>query len=231
MQRSRSQRPLQRTGRRVSMIAVLAFGAGGAALACGSSARLASSPGLPPRPLPRCAATTRPVPRDTFPVYGGPRPPEYLTIRVSRKTPGGLTSIEGGPTARLVLQMVDTSQADTARAALSAAFAAEGDPAFAARVRDAAVRPVAFSAADLVDWHAYISGLLFNEASRDRVTISGIGVDFHRAYVVVAVPGEAERTWVEARLAHANLPCGLVQTELGAGLTTGRAPRDVHIRP
>lgn len=142
-------------------------------------------------------------------------------VRLSRSAPGGFTSLEGGPDGRIVLQMVDTAQADTVRAVLAAAFV-DSNRTFAGRLREAELRPVGFSAADLSDWKAYLSPLLFDEAHRAGVTVSAVGADYHTAHVVVWVPGEAERAWVEARLARAAVPCGLVQTELGGGPAVGR---------
>jgi hypothetical protein len=222
MHDSRSPRHARCARRGACMIIALPFAAAGVAFGCARSPRPETTAPPPPRPLPQCTASARPVPRDSFPPYGGPRPPENLTLRVSRGTPAGLTSFEGGPTGRLVLQMVDTMQADTVRAALAAAFVADGYPAFAVRIRAAALRPVAFSAADLVDWHTFLSALLFNETGREGVPISGVGGDFHRVRVVVEVPTETARTWVEARLARADVPCGLVQTEIGGGMSVGR---------
>ena len=201
-------------------------------LGCTNAAR-STSRAPSPRALPQCAAVARPVPRDSFPPYGGPRPPEDLALRVSRVVPGGFTSFEAQPTGPVVLRMADTARADTVRAALAVAFAARGDSAFAARIRDARVRQVAFSLADLVDWKTYLSGLLFNEAGRGGVAVSMVGVDFHRGHVAVYVPGEAERARVEARLARGDLPCGLVETRIsGAPVSidwierSPRRPRD-----
>ena len=192
---------------------------------CASSSRRAATEQSVFRPLPRCSASAHSVPRDSVPEYQGTRPPESLEVRVSRSVPGGLTSYEGGPTGRLVVQMVDTAQADTVRSALADAFNRQGNPAFAERIRNANVRPVAFSAADVADWHTYLTTLLYNDAAHEHVAISGVGADFHNVRVVIAVPTQTQRAWVEGRLARANIPCGLVQTEINGGFHTSAEQR------
>jgi hypothetical protein len=196
----------------------VSLGAVGAVIGCASAAR----PFKPQvvslvRPLPECAASIRPVPRDSVASFGDARPPEAIEVRLSRGLPGGFTSVEGGPTGALVLQLVDTTKADTVRAALAAAYAANGESTFATRIGAARLRTVAFSAADVVDWHTYVSSLVFNEADAAGVPISGVGGDLHRVRIIVEVPTEAAREWVEARLGRAQLPCGLVETTIGGG--------------
>jgi hypothetical protein len=166
------------------------------------------------RALPQCSALGRAIPRDSLATYAGKTGSEDVMVRLSRTVPGGLTSIEGDANDPLVLQMADTSRANDVRGALVATFGTD-QPSFVPRVRAATTKQVAFSAADLVDWMDYVSGRLFTEdARRAGITSAGIGVDFHRVRIDIYTPHESDRAWVESTLGAAQIPCGLVQTEL-----------------
>jgi hypothetical protein len=176
----------------------------------------------------------RALPRDSIRPFGdGRQPPEDVQLRVSRTVPGSLTSVTVyDPSERSVLQMVDTTRADTVRTALLAALAAEPSRVnewFADRVRAAELRQAAFSYADLVDWNTYLSRLLFDGAARDGIPISAVGVNLHSVHIEVMVPTEADRARLESWLARADIPCGLVETELGH-LAGGRAAHAVRVR-
>ena len=182
------------------------------------------------RPLSQCETAARSLPRDSIPTFGVPESAGNLPLHISRTVPGGFTSFEGDADAPFVLQMVDTTRADTVRRALIAAFAADGYDKLASRVPSAAVRQVAFSAADVADWQAYLTKRLYGEAAQDGMTLSGIGADIHRVRVVIAVPSETQRAWVEGRLARAALPCGLVETEISGGVSAGRFSVEKRVR-
>ena len=115
--------------------------------------------------------------------------------------------------------MVDTAKGDTVRAALVAGLSP--DSRKAAMARDAELRAVSFSYAELVDWSRYFSRLLYGSGNDKRVSISGIGVDPHRVNVEIAVRSEADRERLETWLSRADIPCGLVVTSVGEPASTG----------
>ena len=136
--------------------------------------------------------------------------------KLSRVVPGGFLSIDGGPGGRLILRMVDTTLADSVRAALldePSDLTPEERQLTRARLDSAELRPVPFSMADLYDWNSYLSGLLFAESNRAGVRVTGIGGSPYYGRITVDGATEQDRAWVEERLARANIPCGLVQTQ------------------
>lgn len=179
--------------------------------------------------LAQCESTVRSIPRDSVPTFGVRHPPEILPVRISRSVPGGFTWLEGDTLGPLVLEMVDTTRADTIRSALAAAFTADGYLKLAARVPSAVLRHAAFSAADLVDWQAYLTKRLYAEAAHDSMALSGIGADFHNARVVIAVPSERQLGWVQGRLAKAAIPCGLVELEIEGSASADRVSVEKRI--
>ena len=144
-------------------------------------------------------------------------------LRVSRSVPGGFTTVVVYETGRSELKMVDTTHVDTVRRALLAALAADTSNLykwFAERVRTAEIQQVTFSRVDLFDWKSYLTTLVWSDRRREALAVSGIGVDFRLGRIRLTVPSEIERARLEAALADAEIPCGLVETELGGFVVT-----------
>lgn len=185
-----------------------------------------------PKALAQCVASAQPEP-PTSVVPVRVRSNEDVVLSVSRDVPGGLTSFEAEATGPAVLQMVDPMYADTVRAALIAASGADASPggsAFVARVRGAEVRRVAFSRANLDDWRAYVGRVLWNDAKRNGVSISTIGTNARDVRIDVTVVSEADRAWVERRLAREPIPCGLIQIALGGPGDDGIVRKAIRVR-
>jgi hypothetical protein len=112
--------------------------------------------------------------------------------------------------------MVDTTAADAVRAALALTDSVETTSTAASRLRDADLQQVRFSRAELHDWANYLFRVTAAAGIREGVKVSGVGVNAYLDRVDVYVQTEADRSWVEARLTQASIPCGLVVIKLDA---------------
>ena len=118
----------------------------------------------------------------------------------------------------VVIRMVDTTHAADVRSALLLAFAGENRPQPFSQdhIRSAGVDVAMFSRAEIYDWSAFLTSVVFADARREDVIVSGIGPMPNRGIVEISVPGAAEQRWLEADLRRLDIPCGLVEISFRA---------------
>ena len=154
-------------------------------------------------------AIARPVPTDSIaPLFRRRSNPDAFE-RISRTVPGGFASIERDSTGRFVVRMVDTTKADTIRAALREPFTAGRSPVEKAGIlrelATARAERVSLSMAQLIDWNDYVATFVIGGPA-----VVGVGVNVHRQRIEVDVADENGPDVVEARLGSRRIPCGLV---------------------
>lgn len=170
------------------------------------------------RPLTRCVAEVRDAPIApseslSVPPPYGMRSDEVAAV-VARTMPGGWGGFAGDSTGRLLVRLVDTTQADSALAALARLA---GDPQWASfnawyapMLPTARVVPTRFDMAQLYDWMHYLQARLLADRPAG-VAIRGWGIDLQSTIDLSATDSVAQRR-LEAYLGTLGLPCGLVRT-------------------
>jgi hypothetical protein len=113
--------------------------------------------------------------------------------------------------------MVDTTKADTVRAALIAGFQSIGDTDWAETIRTIPVAQVPFSYVNLMDWMNYLSIRLMS--GKSGASVYGVGADIHGVHVDVDVGSEADLSALENWAASADIPCGLVMIGISGPMT------------
>ena len=201
------------------------------ALAAGCTPHRTVRPSPRPRqPLAHCVTTVRTLPTDSIVwIPALRRPPEHLTLRLSRTVPGGLTSIDQGSDGRPLLLMADTTKADSLRAALAAEFLSTGQKDYADALRTASVRQVAFSYANLTDWMNYLAIRLLRVNAVPAVV--GVGANIYGVHVDVDVASESDRSALEVWAESANVPCGLVMIGVSGPLSVSSGATGVGVYP
>ena len=169
----------------------------------GTTLRAACDTAAPAVPLPGAPGDSmRALPNDR------PRTIDDRSAELARSAPGGYAGIyrERG---RLVLLLADTTELEaTLRVLLPQVDALYGGRGPS---RDSVqVRRVRWSFAQLHDWYLHLT----NVAWRDDVHSSDI--DEARNRLVYGVPDATAKERLEARLAAAGVPCGLVIAEVRA---------------
>lgn len=102
--------------------AIAALVTAGASLGCATGARSSQNSSVR-HALVACVPLVRPVPSDSIPSFFADARYEDRFVAISRHVPGGFTSLEEWSADRLFIQLVDTTRADTVRAALTAGLA------------------------------------------------------------------------------------------------------------
>lgn len=173
-----------------------------------------------PRPLAFCDPTARAAPAESLTSIAR-TPTRYE--QMARQVPGGFAGFraeESGPGWLLLL--VDTAQAPAARIFLLKILTG-GDADLLPEVKAteltrARAVPVVWSLAQLHDWLRYLTPTLLKAAQDSNLVVRGVGISPERNRLSVTLGDERSHAGVEKLLGRLNVPCGLVETEIGGPL-------------
>jgi hypothetical protein len=173
-----------------------------------------------PRPLALCDPKARAAPAETLRSIG--RTPTRHE-QMARQVPGGFAGIQTEESRReWLLLLVDTAQAPAARTFLLKVLSS-GDADLlpevnAAELTRARAVPVVWSLAQLHDWLRDLTPILLKARRDSNVVVRGVGIAPERNRLSVVVGDERARAAIESMLGRLNVPCRLVDIEIGGPL-------------